>query len=221
MAPSQVKKFGQVADPGPLGLGAFALTTFVLSAHNAGWAPDLIWIGLAFFYGGVAQFAAGMWEFKRNNTLAATAFTTYGSFWLSLALFVVFGELGWFPEDFNEERALGFFLAAFFIYNTALLLCSLMAAFALTMVFFFLEVTLLCLFIGKFRHQGPREHATWSIAGGYFGIITAIVAWYTSFAILFNVHAKRTIIPVGSPILNFDRDSQTVDAKLAEDSIEG
>src|SRR5579884_2372744 len=79
-----------VADPAPLGLGAFALTTFVLSVHNAGWAPDLIWLGLAFFYGGLAQFAAGMWEFKNRNTFGATAFSTYGAFWLALAFFVTF-----------------------------------------------------------------------------------------------------------------------------------
>ncbi len=74
-----------VADPAPLGLAAFALTTFVLSAHNAGWAPELIFVGLAFFYGGLAQFAAGMWEFKNRNTFGATAFSSYGAFWLSLA----------------------------------------------------------------------------------------------------------------------------------------
>src|SRR5213596_51786 len=82
-----------VADPAPLGLGAFALTTFVLSAHNAGWAPDVGWIGLAIFYGGLAQLLAGMWEFRNKNVFGATAFSTYGGFWLSLGSFVTLATM--------------------------------------------------------------------------------------------------------------------------------
>src|SRR5664279_3170479 len=82
-----------VADPAPLGLAAFALTTFCLSCVNAGLigkGGDFVVLGLAFAYGGVAQFAAGMWEFKRNNVFGATAFTSYGAFWISFALLVTF-----------------------------------------------------------------------------------------------------------------------------------
>ena len=82
-----------IANPAALGLGGFALTTFVLSTHNAGLAPDLTWVGLAFFYGGLAQFAAGMWEFRAGNTFGATAFSTYGAFWLALATFAVMPPL--------------------------------------------------------------------------------------------------------------------------------
>src|SRR5262252_9853259 len=78
-----------IADPAPLGLAGFALTTFVLSVHNGGWAPDVIWIGLAFFYGGLAQFLAGMWEFRNRNTFGAVAFSSYGAFWLSLGFFLL------------------------------------------------------------------------------------------------------------------------------------
>ena len=81
-----------VADPAPLGLAGFALTTFVLSAVNAGWLPkpgEPVVLGLAFAYGGLAQFCAGMWEFKRNNTFGATAFTSYGAFWIAFALLVL------------------------------------------------------------------------------------------------------------------------------------
>lgn len=83
-----------VADPTALGLAGFGLTTFVLSVHNAGWAPDVVWIGLALFYGGMAQFTAGMWEFKNRNTFGATAFSSYGAFWLSLAAFALLGLFG-------------------------------------------------------------------------------------------------------------------------------
>src|SRR5918911_1513741 len=84
---------GSIADPGPLGLAAFALTTFVLSAVNAGWiskGTEPIVFGLALTYGGVAQLLAGMWEFKKGNTFGATAFSSYGAFWISFWAYVTF-----------------------------------------------------------------------------------------------------------------------------------
>src|SRR5204862_2326972 len=77
-----------VADPAPLGLAAFALTTFLLSGHNATWIPDIIWVGAALFYGGMVQLLAGMWEFRNRNVFGATAFSTYGGFWLALGFLV-------------------------------------------------------------------------------------------------------------------------------------
>src|SRR5881398_2279283 len=82
-----------VADPAPLGLAAFALTTFMLSGHNASFIPDILWIGLALFYGGLIQLLAGMWEFRNRNVFGATAFSTYGGFWLALGIFVTFAVL--------------------------------------------------------------------------------------------------------------------------------
>ena len=79
------------ADPAPLGLAGFALTTFLLSGHNTSWIPDLIWVGPAIFYGGFAHFAAGMWEFRSWNLFGATAFSTYGAFWMGLGLFIILG----------------------------------------------------------------------------------------------------------------------------------
>src|ERR1700751_2933123 len=95
-----------IADPAPLGLAAFALTTFLLSAANAGWAPhggaDIAWIGPALFYGGLAQLLAGMWEFRNRNVFGATAFSTYGGFWLSLGIIVVFAT---FSKTFASALA--------------------------------------------------------------------------------------------------------------------
>src|ERR671928_945333 len=105
-----------VADPAPLGLAAFALTTFVLSAHNAGWAPDVVWIGLALFYGGLAQLLAGMWEFRNRNVFGATAFATYGAFWFSLGTYVILIELtklGDAVKGGAVTESLGWFLFAF------------------------------------------------------------------------------------------------------------
>src|SRR3954468_18063997 len=81
-----------VADPAPLGLAAFALTTFMLSGHNASFIPDVLWIGLALFYGGLTHVLAGMGEFRNRNVFGSTAFSTYGGFWLALGVFVVLAE---------------------------------------------------------------------------------------------------------------------------------
>src|ERR1041385_170177 len=82
-----------VADPAPLGLAAFALTTFILSGHNATFIPDLIWVGPALFYGGLVQLLAGVWGFRNRNVFGSTAFSTYGGFWLALGIFVTFATL--------------------------------------------------------------------------------------------------------------------------------
>jgi uncharacterized protein len=114
-----------VADPAPLGLAAFALTTFMLSGHNAGFIPDIAWVGLALFYGGMIQLLAGMWEFRNKNVFGATAFSTYGGFWLGLGSFVILIELTKLGKAVsNVDDALAWFLVAFAIFNTYMLLWS-------------------------------------------------------------------------------------------------
>ena len=119
-----------VADPAPLGLAAFALTTFILSGHNATFIPDLIWVGLALFYGGLIQLLAGMWEFRNRNVFGATAFSTYGGFWLALGIFVTFAVLSKnFATAIGANKAdlpnaLAWFLLAFAIFNFYMLLWS-------------------------------------------------------------------------------------------------
>jgi succinate-acetate transporter protein len=183
-----------VADPAPLGLAGFALTTFVLSVHNAGWGPELIFVGLAFFYGGLAQFTAGMWEFKNRNTFGSTAFSTYGAFWMSLAAFVVLVLAGKVPAG-EVNSSLGWFLLAFAIFNTYMLVASSRVNLAVFLVFLTLEITEILLFIGAFT--GSHSLTTF---GGIVGIITAIVAWYTSFAGVVNSMSPRPILFVGSAI---------------------
>ncbi len=180
-----------VADPAPLGLGAFALTTFVLSVHNAGWAPDLVWIGLAFFYGGLAQLLAGMWEFRNRNVFGATAFTTYGAFWLSLATYVMLVLTGKAPAA-DVAGAVGWFLIAFAIFNTYMLLWSTRVNLAVFAVFLTLEVTEIVLAIGDLG-----GHPSMITLGGYIGILTAACAWYASAAGVVNGMAARPILMVG------------------------
>lgn len=188
-----------IAEPGPLGLGAFALTTFVLSAHNAGWAPGVMWIGLAMFYGGLAQLLAGMWEFRSANTFGATAFSTYGAFWLSLGTFALLELFGRVPlGELEVLEGLGWFLLAFAIFNTYMLLWSTRVNLAVFLVFLALEVTEVLLAAGFFLEDSAGDGLV--MAGGYAGVLTAAVAWYTSAAGVVNSMAERPILPVGQPL---------------------
>ncbi len=186
-----------IANPAALGLGGFALTTFVLSTHNANLAPDLTWVGLAFFYGGLAQFAAGMWEFKAGNTFGATAFSTYGAFWMSLAFYLVMALWGKVPGG-DVSKDVGWFLLAFAIFNTYMLLWSTRTNVSVFMVFLTLEITEILLLIGNFNGNGPGEGLVG--LGGWMGIVTAIVAWYGSAAVVANSMRAKPILPVGKPI---------------------
>lgn len=194
-----------VADPAALGLAGFALTTFLLSGHNASWIPDLIWVGPALFYGGLAQFCAGMWEFRNRNVFGATAFSTYGGFWLGFGAFVVLavttGFLGGYkPNDLANAAA--WFLFAFAIFNTYMLIGSMRVNKAVFGVFLTLEITEILLVIGNFNSaHTDGKHLWWVHAGGWMGIATAAVAWYTSAAVVWNNQAGRTVLPVGKPMM--------------------
>ena len=180
------------ADPAPLGLAAFALTTFLLSAKNAGWTDGgNAWLGFAFAYGGLAQLLAGMWEFRNRNVFGATAFSTYGAFWIGLGLYVLLVE-GGSPNALND---LGFILLAFAIFNTYMLAWSSRTNLATFLVFLTLEITEVILFLGFFSGSESTIKA-----GGVVGIITAAVAWYTSAAGVLNGMAGRQILKVGGPV---------------------
>ncbi len=203
--PVQLVESTPAADPAPLGLAGFALTTFLLSGHNASFIPDLIWVGPAIFYGGLAQFAAGMWEFRNRNVFGATAFTTYGGFWMGLGLFIILGVdtsrflAGYTGGDLTN--ALAWFLFAFAVFNTYMLLASMRVNAAVFLVFLTLEITEILLVIGFFNlsHGGT---AWWLHAGGWAGIVTAAVAWYTSSAGVMNGVAGRVLFPVGRPFVS-------------------
>jgi uncharacterized protein len=191
------------ADPAPLGLAGFALTTFLLSGHNASWIPDLIWVGFAIFYGGLAQLLAGMWEFRNRNVFGATAFSTYGGFWMGIGLFVILAETTKFAASFKGAdltNALAWFVLSFAIFNTYMLIGSTRVNMAVFAVFLTLEITEILLVIGYFNisHGGTQW---WLHAGGWAGVLTAAVAWYTSAAGVMNGVAGRTVFPVGRPMV--------------------
>jgi succinate-acetate transporter protein len=192
------------ADPAPLGLAAFALTTFMLSGHNATFIPDLIWVGAALFYGGMIQLLAGMWEFRNRNVFGATAFSTYGGFWMSLGIFIVLATLSKSfaasLEGANLPNALAWFLLAFAIFNTYMLLWSTQVSVAVFLVFLTLEATEIILVIGFFDTAHGNANSGWIHLGGWVGIATAAVAWYTSAAGVINGMKGRAILPVGAPL---------------------
>ena len=172
------------ANPAPLGLCAFALTTFVLSAANAKlFTGAEIVIGLALFYGGLAQLLAGMWEFKAGNTFGATAFSSYGGFWLAVGASL---QLKLIPND----TAFGFFLLGWTIFTGLMLLACLKTNLALITVFALLFVTFLLLTIGALG-GGTTQ------IGGYFGIATALAAWYAALAGLLSSGPSAFTLPVG------------------------
>jgi succinate-acetate transporter protein len=180
------------ADPGPLGLAAFALTTFVLSMFNAkliGAGGEPVVFGLAFAYGGLAQLLAGMWEFRTGNTFGAVAFTSFGAFWLSFWAFVQFYE-DKIPKA-DAGHAVGLFLIAWGIFTLYMFVASLRTTAAIATVFALLAATFFLLGIGN-----SGAHTNVVKIGGYVGLATAAAAWYASFAGVTNATFKRTVLPV-------------------------
>jgi len=198
---TEERGFSPIADPAPLGLGAFALTTFMLSGANASFIPGGIWVGLAIFYGGLIQLLAGMWEFRNRNVFGATAFSTYGGFWLSLGIFEVLRSTssGFTSLTPDVGSALAWFLIAFAIFNTYMLLWASRLNLATFAVFLTLEITEILLVIGFFLVAHGKSDF-WLHAGGWSGMVTAAVAWYTSAAGVVNGMAKKTVVPVGKAL---------------------
>jgi succinate-acetate transporter protein len=190
-----------IADPAPLGLAGFALTTFLLSAANAGWmksATGDAWLGYAFAYGGLVQLLAGMWEFRNRNVFGSTAFSTYGGFWIGLGLWALL--VAPTAKGLAGARDEGWILLAFAIFNTYMLLWSTQVNYAVFGVFLTLEVTEILLFIGAFTTKTGVGGLI--KVGGVVGVITAVVAWYTSAAAVLNGMKGRQVIPVGKPMFS-------------------
>jgi succinate-acetate transporter protein len=178
-------------DPAGLGLAGFALTTFVLSVVNAGWVAEGAVgavLGLALFYGGVAQLFAGMWEFANRNTFGAVAFSSYGAFWLSFWYLETFVKL----PSADAGAGVGLYLLAWGIFTLYMTVAAFRTNWVVFFVFVFLTLTYFALAIGNFG-AAPGMLTL----GGYLGILTALLAWYGSFATVTNFTFKRVVLPVG------------------------
>lgn len=192
--PAPVTPGSHLADPGPLGLAAFALTTFVLSAVNAGWVPagvEPVVFGLALAYGGIVQFGAGLWEFAKGNTFGALAFCSYGGFWVSFWYLTGHTDLSGAGSDVN--KGVGLYLLAWGIFTLYMTVAASRVNMAVFGVFLLLTITYGFLAWGEFATSSGL-----SKTGGYFGLATAFVAWYTSFAGVTKFTFGRDVLPVGA-----------------------
>lgn len=184
-----------IADPGPLGLAAFAGTTFFLSVINTSMLSNTVTgavLGLALFYGGLGQLLAGMWEFVKGNTFGAVAFTSYGGFWLSywyLVDHVLPGMTGASAD--NVHHAVALYLLMWAIFTAYMSIAATRVSGAILAVFVFLTLTFVALSISEFAIS-----TGWTKFGGWLGLITAALAWYASFAAVTNSTFKRVVLPV-------------------------
>jgi len=192
--------FRPLANPAPLGLFSFASTTLVLSLINVqarGVTVPNIVLGMAFGVGGLAQLLAGMWEFACGNTFGATAFSSYGGFWISFAIIYVpgFNVLGGYSAVPSEiSNAVGFYLTSWFIFTFLMFLGSLRSTAGLASLFFFLTLTFMFLAIGSFLPDNVKL----TKAGGGLGIVTAAIAYYCAAASIITPDSSFFPLPVGA-----------------------
>jgi succinate-acetate transporter protein len=180
-----------IANPAPLGLCAFGMTTVLLNLHNAGFFElNSMILAMGIFYGGLAQVIAGIIESKKNNTFGLTAFTSYGFFWLSFAGLVLMAKFGWSAKP--SEGAMCAYLAIWGLFTLCLFFGTLKLNRALQLVFGTLVILFFCL---------AAEHATGSESigkfAGYEGIVCGLLAIYAGVATLLNEVYGKTVLPLG------------------------
>ena len=179
----------KLANPAPLGLFGFALTTWLLSMVNAGWLPGPsvpIVVAMAFAFGGSAQFCAGMWEMAKGNTFAFIAFSSYGAFWWSFAMFVAF-----FSKDVPAV-AVAWYLFVWGAFSFVLWIASFALNKTLFLIFLTLWPTFLLLGLGALLGQPDL-----TMAGGYVGLVLAFLAFYLAAAEVINEVHGCTFLPIG------------------------
>jgi succinate-acetate transporter protein len=172
------------------------MTTFVLSVFNANLLNAgllTVVLPLALFYGGIAQLLAGMWEFRKGNTFGALAFASYGAFWLSYYWFVHVIAAGLQPAG-EVHKAVGLFLLVWTIFTLYMTVAAMRTNGAVLAVFVALTLAFLFLTIGAFASTDPAKSG-WTHLGGWIGLITAVLAWYASFAGVANSTWGKAILP--------------------------
>ncbi len=180
------------ANPAPLGLMGFGMTTVLLNFHNAGlFEMNSMILAMGICYGGVAQVIAGVMEWKKNNTFAATAFISYGFFWLSLVTLIVLPKLN--LATAANENAMAAYLAMWGLFTGVLFVGTFRLSCALKVVFGTLTVLFFLLAYGDYSDAGPGfKHAT-----GWEGVICGFAAIYTGLAQVLNELFGRTVLPLG------------------------
>lgn len=180
-----------IANPAPLGLCAFGMTTVLLNIHNAGFFEmNTMILAMGIFYGGLAQVIAGVIEAKKNNTFGLTAFTSYGFFWLSLVGLLVMPKLGWGTAP--SEGAMIAYLSIWGVFTFLLFFGTLNLNRALQFVFASLTILFFLLVAGDATGNASIKHLA-----GYEGIICGASAIYTGIANVLNEVYGKTVLPIG------------------------
>jgi uncharacterized protein len=179
-------------NPAPLGLLGFGMTTVLLNLHNAGFYEiNSMILAMGICYGGLAQIIAGIMEWKKGNTFATTAFTSYGLFWLSLVVLIVLPKLGWGTA--TNDTAMAAYLAMWGLFTAVMFLGTLRLNRALQVVFATLTILFFMLAIGDFTGAGEGfNHAT-----GYEGIFCGFSAIYAGLAQVLNELFGKVVLPLG------------------------
>jgi len=180
-----------IANPAPLGLCAFGMTTVLLNFKNAGFIEmNSMILAMGIFYGGLAQVIAGIVEVRKNNTFGLTAFTSYGFFWLSLVALIVMPKLGWMAGP--SDTAMAAYLAMWGLFTFLLFFGTLKLNRALQFVFASLTILFALLAIGDYSGNASIKHLA-----GYEGIICGASAIYTGVANLLNEVYGKVVLPIG------------------------
>lgn len=195
----------KIGNGAPLGLSGFAATTVLLSLINLGVrgldVPNIV-VGVALAYGGFIQILAGMWEMATGNTFGATALTSYGGFWVSLAIvftpaFGIADAYGGMGDKFYQ--ALGLFIMAWFIFTVLMWICTLRSTFAFSSLFFFVWLDYLCIGLAYLYNDGgmpAKPQHELNLAGGVFGILAGFIAWWNMISGLLTPGNSFFLIPV-------------------------
>jgi succinate-acetate transporter protein len=180
------------ANPAPLGLLGFGLTTVLLNLHNAGFFElNAMILGMGICYGGVAQIIAGMMEWRKGNTFATTAFTSYGLFWLSLVALIVLPKIGWGAK--SDDTAMAAYLAMWGLFTLVMFVGTLRLNRALQVVFASLTLLFFLLAYGDFSNAS----AGFKQFTGYEGVFCGFTAIYTGLAQVLNEVYGRVVLPLG------------------------
>ena len=184
-----------LANPAPLGLAAFGMTTVLLNIHNAGfYALGSMILAMGIFYGGIAQVIAGILEYQKGNTFGVTAFTSYGLFWLSLVAIITLPHLIPGIEAPNRE-AMTAYLFIWGLFTFLMFISSLTKPTALQFVFLSLSILFWLLALGEIT-----QNSTITQIAGYEGIICGLSAIYLAMAEVINESYQKNIVPIGSPV---------------------
>lgn len=189
-SPSNLKVLDTTANPAPLGLLGFGLTTVLLNLHNAGFfALDSMILAMGIFYGGVAQIIAGVMEWRKNNTFGTTAFTSYGLFWLSLAGLLILPKVG--LADAANPTAMGYYLFIWGLFTAVMFVATLKLNGALQFIFASLAILFFLLAIGDWTGS-----ALIKTIAGWEGVICGASAIYCGLAQVLNEVYDRTVLPL-------------------------